>query len=102
MVAVLYSPGFGAGWYSWNQKHPELLFNPQIVQKVLDDKRNEITEEFVREAINLKDNNDELTYLYIAPEDLVVEWLPIGTRFIIHEYDGAESIKLADQEVIIA
>ncbi len=25
-VAVLYSPGFGAGWYTWNTDAPEILF----------------------------------------------------------------------------
>ena len=24
-VAVLYSPGYGAGWYSWNWNHPECV-----------------------------------------------------------------------------
>lgn len=33
-VAVLYSPGFGAGWYSWNTKHPQLLFHPKLVEMV--------------------------------------------------------------------
>jgi hypothetical protein len=30
-VAVLYSPGFGAGWSTWNPEHfEEMLFDPQI------------------------------------------------------------------------
>ena len=33
-VAVLYSPGFGAGWSTWNQELPELVFNPVIVDLV--------------------------------------------------------------------
>jgi hypothetical protein len=33
-VAVLYSPGFGAGWSTWNQELPELVFNPVIVDFV--------------------------------------------------------------------
>ena len=34
-VAVIYSPGFGAGWYTWNQlidNSEQLLFDPVIVQ----------------------------------------------------------------------
>ena len=27
-VAVLYSPGFGAGWYTWNMTVPQILFDP--------------------------------------------------------------------------
>ena len=34
MVAVLYSPGFGAGWYTWNQECTELMFDPAIVKFV--------------------------------------------------------------------
>ena len=30
LVAVLVSPGFGAGWYSWHGIH-ELLFDPVVV-----------------------------------------------------------------------
>ena len=40
-VAVIYSPGFGAGWYTWNQsRFPELndgtalLFDPILVDLV--------------------------------------------------------------------
>ena len=31
LVAVVYSPGFGAGWYTWNLESPEILFDPNIV-----------------------------------------------------------------------
>ena len=37
MVAVLYSPGFGAGWYTWNQECTELMFDPAIVKLVEDE-----------------------------------------------------------------
>ena len=30
-IAVLVSPGYGAGWYSWNKSHPECLFDPEVV-----------------------------------------------------------------------
>jgi hypothetical protein len=38
LVAVLYSPGFGAGWYSWNSEHPEILFDPALVELVEQEK----------------------------------------------------------------
>ena len=31
-VAVLISPGFGAGWYSWNTEYPQMIFDPAIVK----------------------------------------------------------------------
>jgi hypothetical protein len=41
-VAVLYSPGFGAGWFTWNPTMPELIFEPAIAQFVLDEKFDEL------------------------------------------------------------
>ena len=41
-VAVLYSPGFGAGWYTWNQEFPELIFSPAIVKLVAEEKFDEL------------------------------------------------------------
>jgi hypothetical protein len=29
-------------------------------------------------------------------DDLVIEWLPVGTAFRVHEYDGSESIEIRD------
>jgi acetyl-CoA acetyltransferase len=30
-VAILYSPGFGAGWSTWNSYSNEMIFDPDIV-----------------------------------------------------------------------
>lgn len=89
-VAVLYSPGYGAGWYSWNNDE-RLLFHPEIVQKVLDDKNNEITEEFILNLIGLD--------IYTGGAcDLKVKWIEEGTFFEIDEYDGSESIRLKEND----
>ena len=42
-VAVMYSPGFGAGWYSWNhiQYGNELVFDPVLANYILEDKKEE-------------------------------------------------------------
>lgn len=82
-VAVIYSPDYGVGWYSRHGEQ-DLLFNPDIVG-----------------WIETKQLDKIKTYLilkypdqYIGDlEDLTIRWLPEGTRFIIDEYDGAESIK---------
>ena len=84
-VAVLYSPGFGAGWSTWNQELPELVFEPAIVQFVETDQWVEM-ETYV-----------SLKYPDIykgGMKDLAVAWLPEGTEFQIKEYDGAESIEI--------
>ena len=88
-VAVLYSPGFGAGWYSWNLEHPELLFDPGLADLVdtgaEDDK--------INAYVSLKWPD-----IYTGgAEDLRIEWVPIGTEFRIHEYDGAESVECKDK-----
>ena len=87
-VAVLVSPGFGAGWYSWHHLE-ELVYDPSIVEWVEQEQLDKI-----------------LTYMELkypevyrgGLEDLVVEWVPVGARFRIDEYDGAESLVLESKE----
>ena len=87
-VAVLYSPGFGAGWFTWNTYAPECLFDPEIVKIVLGEERGNI-EEIAESKWATNDN-----YFYAGGwRDLEVEWLDEGSEFVIDEYDGSESIK---------
>jgi hypothetical protein len=95
-VAVLISPCFGAGWYSWNREHQELLFNPKLVELVEQGKTNQIDEDWVKENLGI-----ENVYCGGA-DDLKIHWLPIGTVFQVDEYDGAESITTIDDLHIIA
>jgi hypothetical protein len=86
-VAVLISPGYGAGWSSWNTEKEELLFDPGIVELVEHAKWEEL-EMFVT-----------LKYPGIyagGMRDLEVKWLPVGTEFDIKEYDGAETLEIKD------
>ena len=86
-VAVLYSPEHGAGWSTWNQEYPELLFDPSIVEWL---------EQGELEKI--------LTYVTLKYPDvyvggikyLTIGWVPVGTKFRIAEYDGAEYIETVD------
>lgn len=87
-VAVLVSPGFGAGWYSWHNIE-ELLYDPSIVSWVE-------SQEFdkIKTYIELKYVDDYISGI----EDLVVEWVPVGAQFRIKEYDGAESLLLESDQ----
>ena len=85
-VAVLYSPGYGAGWYSWNTEYPDCIFDPDCVQAVLDDNSSRLA---VIASHKWPDG-------YWSPEDVDVCWLAPGTQFVIHEYDGSESIRYLD------
>ena len=97
-VAVLVSPGFGAGWYTWNLEHPECLFDPDIVEAVLAKKS---TDDIIALAeAKWGTGNDDYFYAGGA-RSLTVEWVPIGTRFQIDEYDGSEGIEIADDQVWI-
>ena len=94
-VAVLYSPGFGAGWHSWNERK-ELLFHPKLVEMVENNRQSEITTQWIQE--NLGINN-----VYCGgADDLQIEWLDEGTVFEIDEYDGSESIITLGNLTLIA
>jgi hypothetical protein len=86
-VAVIYSPDYGAGWYTWNKEYPEMLFDPTVVMFVEDGDLDK-----VEAYATLK-----WPEAYIGGlRDLRVEWIPEGTAFKINEYDGNESIEIRD------
>jgi len=88
-IAVLYSPGFGAGWYTWNQESPEIIFDPSIVKFVEKEKWEEL-----KVYVELK-----YPSIYTGGlKDLKVVWIPEGTLFKINEYDGSESIELKEND----
>ena len=88
-VAVLYSPGFGAGWYTWNTDAPEILFDPAIVKFVENEKWDELA---TYVALKYPD-------IYTGGmKDLKVAWIPEGTLFRVDDYDGNESIELKEND----
>ena len=94
-VAVLVSPGYGAGWYSWNNNQ-ELLFHPKFVELVEQGRQKAIDEEWVKNNLGLED-------VYCGgAKDLQIVWLKEGTAFIIEEYDGSESVRTLDDLTLIA
>jgi hypothetical protein len=90
-VAVLYSPGFGAGWSTWNSQNQDLLFDSIIVDFVLNKPENwvQAIEAYCSIAYtNLYDG---------GVSDLEVVWIPVGSQFLVEEYDGSESVVLKDE-----
>lgn len=84
-VAVLVSRGFGSGWSTWGQN----VFEPRIVEAILEGKSDPEIVEIAREIY---------PDAYVGGiEGLEVQWVPIGTRFRIEEYDGAESLRREDK-----
>lgn len=81
-VAVIFSPGYGAGWYSWHLRE-DLLFEPAIVHWI-----EQGDFEKIQAHLHLKYPD-----VYFGDiEDLSIKWLDQGTEFIIDEYDGHESV----------
>ncbi len=89
-VAVLVSPGFGAGWFSWHGIE-SLLFDPAVVKLVESDAEVSVIQQYCVEVYGYKP-------YYGGAEDLVVRWVPVGTRFRISEYDGSESLVLESED----
>ena len=86
-VAVLYSPGYGAGWFTWNTDTPEILFDPAIVELVEQEKWEELQSYVVLKYPNIYSG---------GLRDLRIRWIPVGTQFQVNEYDGNESIERRD------
>ncbi len=83
-VAVLYSPGYGAGWYSWNTNHPDILFDKDIVQAVIDKDK-------TKAGLIALEKYPEICELGI--DKIQIEWMQPGQMFQINCFDGYESIK---------
>jgi len=83
-VAVLYSPGYGAGWSSWHDDQ-SILFDKEIVKLVIDKNTQGVID------LMAKKNPD----IYCGgAKDLKIAWLEKGTVFEINEYEGNESIHI--------
>lgn len=89
-VAVLVSPGYGAGWSTWTSVGGDVaLHSPELV-----------------EAVEAGATADELKALVarLFPNaykggvaQLRVEWVKLGQRFRIVEYDGNESLERCEE-----
>lgn len=86
-VAVAISPGFGAGWTTWNNLSP---FEPKIIKMIELGKQNEITEEWCEVHLGER-------FYCGGAKNLEIVWIPKGVKFSINEYDGSESIYRSDE-----
>ena len=91
LVGVLVSYGYGAGWHSWNPHNTECLFDPEIVHIVEAYKGKTLPQNIISEIVTIAHRKWEDDY-WGGADSLEVVWLPVGTKFIIDEYDGAESV----------
>lgn len=95
-IAVLYSPGFGAGWSTWaeDDQGAALCMDARIVGPVL---AGDI-EGAVSAALAMFPD------LYTGgARDLTVCWINKGAAFEIEEYDGSESVHvIGDRRYMVA
>ena len=86
-AGVLVSPGYGAGWSTWN--NPKIAYDKRVIDFRLEHKGQNVTEEEADkyfESIGYKE-----TY-FGGYGSLVLEFVEFDKPFYIHEYDGAEWI----------
>lgn len=107
-VAVLVSPGYGAGWSTWNNS--ELAYDKRVVEFWLAHKDNE---KFMEE-IDSFSYHEKVPALKEAEEffksigysriyfggfnQIELEWVPVGCRWRIDEYDGSEHIEFLSMD----
>lgn len=101
LVAVLYSPGFGAGWSTWNYQFPECLYDPEIVEVIesyaIDepyDKESEMVR--MQKIVSIAEAKYGEDFYAGGADDLCIVWLKEGTLFRINEYDGSESLETSE------
>lgn len=90
-VAVVYSPEHGAGWSTWNDESRE------CAEFLCMDKA-------LAEAVVARDHTKAVEIAKARYPDvytggastLEVAWVPQGTRFIVNEYDGSESVDVLE------
>jgi len=90
-VAVLISPGYGAGWSTWasDNQAETMLFHPTIAKWVEDGKPG--GEFKIREILGLLFEEDDMPYVG-GWDGLQIEWLDEGMAFDVTEYDGSERL----------
>jgi|SRR5882672_534927 len=88
-VAVVYSPGYGAGWSTWSDEvDPTDKDIAEAIDKV-------VTKE---ELISLAKKKYPTAYTGGLEYDGVsIAWVPKGTRYYIEEYDGSEQVHILDE-----
>jgi hypothetical protein len=91
-VAVLFSPGFGAGWSTWMRDIPPEF---STMDKTLVEMATRKADESEVEEYLAEKGYQDCCYLG-GWSSITVFFLNPGTKFRIHEYDGSERIEYPD------
>lgn len=99
---VMYSPGYGSGWSTWNRKYTKyFLFDIRIIdyiskKKYIKEFSDEEVKIFIKELFNIN-YYDDLPCLG-GFWQLEIKLIPKNTMFKIREYDGSESIEIFNEK----
>jgi len=85
-VAVIYSPGFGAGWSTWNGDKAILCMHADLVRLLQSGGTANQAETLGKQLTG------EEYICVLGWEDCEIMWIPQGQQFEINEYDGSESV----------
>lgn len=94
-VAVLVSPGFGAGWSTWAEGYQAevAIFDRRFVEAV---------------ESGVVDINPLAREIFVADHfctlgwPVEIEWIDQGSKFTIEEYDGSESLRMVSDLTLTA
>jgi hypothetical protein len=95
-VAVLVSPGFGAGWSTWasDEQRYAALFDKRFV---------DAAEAGIADIDSIAKEIFGEDYFFTAGwSGIEIEWIDEGSRFCIEEYDGSESLRFISDLCITA
>ena len=88
-VAVIYSPGSGEGWSSWvEDAYAEFfMFDRQLAEMVLSGDLSGVADYIEAHCPKSYCSASSIATLQVG-------WVPQGSPFYIHEYDGDEHLVL--------
>lgn len=94
LVAVIVHETWGTGWYTTHGQE-DMLFNPELAQ-ALEAQDYELAGEIILEELRVPFwyGKPSLVQAKDYAKELAIEWVPRGEKFLIHEYDGMETVWL--------
>lgn len=98
---ILYSPGYGAGWSTWQYSIPtKFACEYQPIIEALENgqelyREHEIIKQYKKEC---KEKFNEDYVCVLGASDLKIYKVPDGDQYQIKEYDGSESVKLRSSQ----
>jgi|TARA_B110000908_G_scaffold99210_1_gene117181 hypothetical protein len=95
-IAVLVSPGFGAGWSTWSddEQRDLALFDPRLVAAA--EANVSDIDDLVKEVFG------DVNFYTGGWHQVEVRWVNKGDSFSIEEYDGSESMRSISDLTITA